>query len=789
MIGTSILHYDIQRKLGSGGMGEVYLAEDRNLRRPVALKILTPQLAADPQLKHRFLREAHAASILVHPNISVIHEVGESSGTLYISMEYVEGETLADRLRRGPIPIHEIVEIAVQIADAIDAAHAKGITHRDLKPANIMLTPRGHVKVLDFGLAKVREEHDRTGDDLSTGVKSVAGLVVGTVPYMSPEQALGRSVDHRSDIFSFGTTLYEMITRRLPFDGATSAERIASIAHVTAEPPSHINAETPPELERIVRKCLEKNPADRYQSAREMEVDLRNALRNAGAAPRRRLPRLAVAAPLVLLLAAGAFGLRSLLVAHRDVDSIAVIPFANGTHDASLDYLCDGMSDVLINNLAQIPSLRVMARSTTLHYKDAPVDPKKIGKDLGVSAILAGNVVQRGNTLNVQAELIRTTDGSQIWGSQYNGQASDAASFQQRITADVIRVIRGRLEAGQQTAKISKRGTDDPEAYQLYLKGQYARNRFTQQSLNDAAQLFQQAIDRDPKFALAYVGLADTYLSFEGYTDRITLETLPKARAATMKALELDDTMPEAYATLAWIDFNSWEWDEAEKNFKRSIELNPNYAQVHLKYSTYLTTMSRIPEALQQAKLAQDLEPMSTAINSEAAGVKIVGGHLEEGIADLERILEVDPNMPVAHEWLAAAYLRKRQFDKAIEEANRQIATSGNTTLALVNAAYTNHVAGRTAEAKALADQVIKRVVFTPPLEMAGVYISIGDYDTAFQWLERGIIDHSGTMTYLTWPPWFDEIYKDPRYASILRRMGLRKYNFGETAGGARPPV
>ena len=779
MIGTSILHYDIRSKLGSGGMGEVYLAEDRNLHRPVAFKILAPRFASDPQLKHRFLQEAHAASILAHPHISVIHEVGESSGMLYISMEYVEGETLADRLKRGPMSINDTVEIAIQIADAVDAAHAKGITHRDLKPANIMLTPRGHAKVLDFGLAKLREQNDHDpGDDQSTGVKSAAGLVVGTVPYMSPEQALGRSIDHRTDIFSLGVMLYEMITRRLPFDGATSTERIANIAHVKPELPSRINAETPPELERIVRKCLEKDPADRYQSAKEVEDDLRNLLRNGPAPNKRRVTTIAAAVPLIVLLIAGGFALRSLLTAHTDVDSIAVLPFANGSRDASIDYLCDGISDTLINNLSQITKLRVMARSTTFHYKGAPIDPKQIGKELGVSAILVGNVVERGNALNMQAELIRTADGSQIWGSQYNGLANDAASFQQRIAADVIRVIRGRLEAGQQQAKISKRGTDDPEAYQLYLKGQYALNRFTRKSLDAATEFFQQAIDRDPKFAMAYVGLADTYLSYEGVVDVLAIDAQPKARAAALKALEIDDTIAEAYASLAWVHFNAWEWEEAEKNFKRSIELNPNYGQVHLEYARLLVTTSRIAEAMQQAKLAQDLEPLSSGINSEAAGVKLIGGRLDEGIADLQRTLEVDPNMSLAHQWLAFGYLRKNLPEKAIEEARKEIETSADSTLGLANAAYIYHALGRKEQAKAAAGEIIRRVVFTPTLDMACAYISMDDYDTGFQWLERGLIDHSTSMNYVTWPPWFDDIHNDPRYASILLRMRLKKYNY-----------
>lgn len=787
MIGTSIQHYDIRRKLGSGGMGEVYLAEDRNLRRPVALKVLTPEFAFDAERKRRFMQEAHAASILVHPHISVIHEIGDADGILYISMEYVEGETLADRILRAPMRIPEIAEIGAQVADAIDAAHAKGITHRDLKPANIMLTPRGHVKVLDFGIAKLRPRDEPIDQDSATGVLSGAGVILGTVPYMSPEQALGRPLDHRTDIFSIGVILYEMITRRLPFEGETAAERIANIAHVAPEPPSRINSETPPELERIVRKCLEKDPALRYQNARDLEVDLRALLR--GEAPRhaRNVAKPAIAAVVVLLVVAGALGLRTVLTGHSEVDSLAVLPFANGTHDPSIDYLCEGIPNALIDNLSQLPKMRVMARSTTFQYKNQPVVPKRIGKDLGVSAILAGNVVEQDNSLSIQAELIRTSDGSQIWGAQYDGQASDAASFQQRIAADVIRVIRGRLEAGEQKAKISRRGTDDPKAYELYLKGQYEANRVTEQSLVAAEGLFQQAIARDPDFALAYVGLADTYLSFDDYVDIMSMETLPKARAAAMKALQIDDTLPEAYASLAMIHFDQWEWDEAEKNFNRSIELNPNLGRVRVEYAMYLVTRSRLQEALEEARTAERLEPVSPLIGSVAAGIKLIAGQTDEGIADLQRVLAADPNMQLAHQWLAFGYLRKNELAQAIDETKKELDPSSTSALSLVNAAYVYHAAGRQKEADGAADAVIARVVFTAPLDMAGAYLAKGDRETALQWLERGMIDHSWTMNYITWPPWFDEIQSDPRYLSILRRMGLKKYNSGMPAASAHP--
>ena len=784
--GTVVGAYEVVAPLGKGGMGEVYLATDHKLRRRVALKILPSEFSSDTQRKQRFLQEAHAASILVHPHICVIHDVGEAGGLLYISMEYIEGETLADRLGRETIDPVSIANIGAQVADAIDEAHAKGITHRDLKPANIMITSRGHAKVLDFGLAKLRssDELGNPAED-TTDVKSMVGTLSGTLPYMSPEQALGHPVDHRSDIFSLGVILYEMATRRLPFSGSTPAERIANIVYAEAPSLSQRNPSTPAELERVIRKCLAKDPDDRYQSAHELELDLRNlehGRHREGRHPRRwRRTAAAIASAGIIIVAAVV--IRSKLTGHSDVDSLAVLPFVNATHDPQIEYLSDGMSDTLIDNLSQLPKLRVMARSTTYRYKGQSLDVKRIGKDLGVNAILAGSVVEHGNALEIQAELVRTADGSRIWGSRYDGQASDAASFGQQITGDVIRAIRGRLEAGQQQAKISRRTTDDPEAYQLYLKGQYARNRATQQSLLEATQLFQRVIDRDPNFAPAYVGLADTYLSAQGYLDQITAETLPKARAAATKALELDNTMPEAFASLAWIQFNSWEWDEAEKNFRKSIELNPNYAQVHLRYAAYLTTLSRIPEALQQARLAQTLEPQSTSINSEAAGIKLVAGHWDEGMGDLRRVADIDPNMPLAHQWLSFGYLRKKQYDRAIEEAKKEIETSGHTTLSVANAAFIYHAAGRKAEATAAAEEVIRAAAFADELNMACAYISIDDFDTAFRWLDRGMLDRSGSMNYITWPPWFDNIHEDPRYRAILRRLGLRKYNGGEPVG------
>jgi eukaryotic-like serine/threonine-protein kinase len=764
VIGTTIRQYKVIRKLGSGGMGDVYLAEDTNLRRPIALKILPEELSSDPQRKRRFLQEAHAASILTHPHICVIHEAGETEdGVLFIAMEYVSGTTLASRINGHPMVADEIANFGAQIADAIDEAHANGIVHRDLKPANIMITLRGHVKVLDFGLAKVREETEVAGgDDVSTGVRSTPGMLLGTLPYMSPEQAMGLPVDHRTDIFSLGVILYEMATGRLPFEGRTPSERITNIARTE---PAALDRSVPPELEAVIRKCLAKDPNHRFQSAHDIDF--------VHPATSRRAVRYVVATAIILaaiVVAGVVWFLRR--TPHGEIESLAVLPFANATNNPDLEYLSDGIADTLINNLSRLPNLRVMARSTTFRYRGQITDPQKIGRDLHVNALLTGEVRPHGNMLDVSTELVRAEDGSQIWGEHYSSPMTDALSLQSRITADASRVIRGRMSGQQQ---IPKRGTDDNVAYELYLKGRYAWNKQTPESLETAEHLFQQAIDRDPRYALAYVGLADTYLMFVTYSDAPPAKSLPKARAAAMRALEIDDSVAEAYASLAMIQFNYWQWADAERNFRRSIELNPNYATAHDWYSTYLVTRGRTGAALDQIKRAQQLDPLSSIIAADVGAVEALNGNVSTAIAGLEQVVNLDPGLPVAHQWLGYAYSRAGRQKDYVAETEKAVATSQGTSLAYANLAYALKKAGRKADAAAAAQQVLahRNQPEIEPICVAGAYIAIGDNDHAIEWLAKGVDRRMGTMTYITWPPWFDDIKNDPRYKDLLRRMGL----------------
>ncbi len=766
MIGKTILHYNVVRKLGSGGMGDVYLAEDTKLRRPVALKILPAEFSSDAQRKRRFLQEAHAASILTHPHICVIHEAGETDdGVLFIAMEYVEGTTLASRINGHPMTTAEIADFGAQIADAIDEAHAKGIVHRDLKPANIMITSRGHVKVLDFGLAKVRDDEGTAGgDDVSTGVRSTPGMLLGTLPYMSPEQALGHPVDHRTDIFSLGVILYEMATGRLPFGGSTPGERITNIARGE---PATLDRSVPAELERVIRKCLEKDPARRFQNAHDIDF-------SPTAVPRFALMK--TAAVIAIVAALITFGVVFFVnrTPRNEIESLAVLPFANATNNPDLEYLSDGIADTLINNLSRLPKLRVMARSTTFRYRGQITDPQKIGHDLHVNALLTGEVRPHGNTLDVSAELVRADDGSQIWGEHYDAPMTDAVSLQNRITSDVSRVIRGRLGGEQQ--QISKRGTDDNAAYELYLKGRYAWNKQTPESLETAEHLFKQAIERDPQYAMAYVGLADTYLMFVTLSDAPAEESLPKARAAASRALEIDDSVAEAYASLAMTQFNYWQWSDAEKNFRRSIELNPNYATAHDWYSTYLVTRGRMREALDQIKRAQQLDPLSSIIAADVGAVEAMNGNVTTAIRGLEQVVKLDPGLPLAHQWLGFAYYLEGRPNDYVAETQKVLSPSQWTNLAYANLAFALSKAGRKAEAAAAAQKVLANRN-KPGMQLmcvAGAYMAIGDHDHAIEWLAKGVDRRMGTMTYITWPPWFDDIQHDPRYAALLRRMGLR---------------
>ena len=621
MISEKISHYRILDKLGAGGMGEVYLAEDTRLGRQVALKFLPASYQYDPDRRARFLKEARAASALRSPNIAAIYDIDEHEGAIFIVMEYVEGESLTGRIERGPVGVREAVEITLQVADALAEAHSLGIVHANIKSSNLIINERGMVKILDFGIAKVEERESNEDSDRTMRIvrQTALGAVFGTVWYMSPEQALGRALDHRTDIFSLGVVFYEMLAGRLPFEGDGPNETIDKIVHAIPLPTSRYNYSVPAELERITRKCLEKSPDLRYQSMRELVIDLQSFKRDSDSG------QIAMAS-----------GRQTQLTrrprSRKAIDSLAILPFINASRDADADYLSDGITESIISNLSQLPRLRVMARSTVFRYKDREVDPQEIGRDLNVRAVLTGRVLQRSDRLVIKTELVDTSDGAQLWGEQYNRPLADIFSMEEEIAREISEKLRLKL-SGEQKKRLTKRHTENTRAYHLYLKGRYYWNKRTEDGIKKGIEHFHEAITADPNYALAYAGLADCYVLLAGYSSHLPEEVFPVAKAAALKALKLDEALAEAHTSLAavraWYD---WDWAGAELRYKRAIEINPGYATAYVWYALNLATVGRLDEALLTVKRAEELDPLSLIISLNVARILYFARRYDEAI-------------------------------------------------------------------------------------------------------------------------------------------------------------
>ena len=787
MIGRLFGHYRVVSPIGKGGMGEVYLAEDTRLGRKIALKLLSGELTQQAERVKRFHQEARAASALNHPNILTIHEIGETGAVHFMATEFVEGVTLRERMQREPIPLHEVLDVTSQIATALVAAHAAGIVHRDIKPENVMIRSDSLVKVLDFGIAKLLESHASITDPEAATrlvMNTTPGALIGTVSYMSPEQARGLDVDARADIWSVGVILYEMIGGRRPFEGSTMSHIIVSILEDEPVPLDTLSPGTHIEIQQIVLRCLQKRKDDRYQAISEMLEELQvvkddlyfeTRVRAADARSRNSLsPAVAVTKPKHKQSGSTTRSLSRKQRTRSTLESLAVLPLVNDSPDPNMEYLSDGITENIINNLAQLPKLRVVPRNTVFRYKGKEIDPQQIGQSLNARAVLTGRVRQFGDRLIVSVELVDVGTDSQLWGEQFNVQFTDIFKIQEQIAREIIENLRFKL-SDTERKRLGKRHTKKTESYQLYLKGRYYWNKRTEDALKKGIEFFRQAIEVDPTYALAYAGIADSYGVLNFFGDLPPKESAAKATAAAAKALEIDDTIAEVHTSLGLVNLiYDWDWKSAEQNFKHAIKLSPNYATARDWYSAYLMAVGRIDEALEEIKHAQELDPLSPIITTGVARQLYYARQPQPAIQECLKILDMEPNFAPAHWFLGQAYEQLGKYDESITHLQQAVYYSGERALMLASLGYTYAVSGKRAEAEAVLNRLKDHSSHNvPALSVAFVHAGLGQNAEAFEWLDKAYAERFGWLIFLNVDPKLDKLRSDTGFRDLLRRLKL----------------
>ena len=792
MVGKTISHYKVLEKIGGGGMGVVYKAEDTRLGRNVALKFLPEKFAQNRQALERFQREARAASALDHPHICAIYDIGYHQGQPFIVMQYLEGQTLKHRIQGRSMQTNEILDLGIQIADALDAAHSKGIVHRDIKPGNLFITQRGDAKVLDFGLAKLTQKQTEVDSRMPTAQVSEEaltspGTALGTVAYMSPEQALGKDLDARTDLFSLGVVLYEMATGKLPFQGDTSDALFDEILHKAPPSPVRLNPEVPDQLENIINKCLEKDTEIRCQSARDLLADLKRLKRDTSgesvsaavpaAAPVQRnyLWPVIVGGPGLIVVLLALFWPFAAAPPEEAFDSIAVLPFENVTNDSEWDFLSDGISEDVINSLSQMNDLKVISRASSFRYREQDIDPQAVGNELGVRALVTGRVLVRGDDLSIRAELIDVGENTQWWGGEFNGKLREILEMRKSIATEISDELRLRLTPEENT-RLARTYTQDDPAHAAYLKGRFEEVKNTPFGYRNAIQHFENAIDRDPNYARAYAALSRCYRLLAVPLAVMSIEeAMPKAEEMAMKALELDNTLAEAHAALGDIQRGfHWNLEEAAKEYKLAMELDPSSYEAPFGHAFVMSALGRHDEAIVAIKRAQQLDPLNPLARTAAALHFIWARRYDKAIEQAQAAQQIFPDLPHVYDRLSEAYEFMELYDEAAAAWQRwqillgvseekvagisEAASSGKEAYWRWMLSYWNEKANRE---------------YVPTTEFYKSYAHLGEKDQAFEWLEKAYEGREGPMIFLNVFPYYDSLRDDPRFTDLLRRMNL----------------